>query len=104
MCIRDSPKSNPIIPIIALMYSYFSKILLVHHSQDKSDKGIAAKLKVNPFFAKDYIFASKNYKISSVVFAIEAIHKADLQSKGVIAASGSQGEILKELIFTIMHS
>ena len=101
---EKDPKGNPIIPIIALLYGYFSKILLVHHSPDKSDKAVAALLKVNPFFAKDYILAAKNYKIASVVFAIGAIHKADLQSKGVIAGSGTQGEILKELIFTIMHS
>ena len=76
----------------------------MHHSQDKSDKGIAAKLKVNPFFAKDYILASKNYKLGSTVLAIQAIHKADMQSKGILGGNTDQGQILKELIFTILHS
>lgn len=100
---EQDPKGNPIIPIIALLYGYFSKILLVHHSQDKSDRGVAAKLKVNPYFAKDYIRAAKNYNIGAVVMAIQAIHKADTQSKGIIVG-GTQGEILKELVFTILHA
>ncbi len=100
---EQDPKGNPIIPIIALLYSYFSKILLVHHSQDKSDRGVAAKLKVNPYFAKDYIRAARNYNIAAVVMSIQAIHKADKQSKGIIVG-GTQGEVLKELIFTILHA
>ena len=101
---EKNSKAHPIIPIIALLYSYYSKILLVHHSTDKSDRGIASKLKVNPFFAKDYIIASKNYGLGSTVLAIQAIHKADMQSKGIEGGNISQGQILKELIFTIMHS
>lgn len=65
---------------------------------------IASKLKVNPFFAKDYIIASKNYKLGSTVLALQAIHKADMQSKGIEGGTATQGQILKELIFTIMHS
>ncbi len=100
---EQDPKSNPIIPIIALLYSYYSKILLVHHAKDKSDRAIASVLKVNPFFAKDYIIASKNYKLGSTILAIQAIQKADLQSKGIVGGSLAQGQILKELVFTIMH-
>ena len=100
---EQDPKGNPIIPIIALLYSFYSKILLVHHSQDKSDRAIASKLKVNPFFAKDYIIAAKNYKLASTILAIQSIHKADLESKGIEGGSASQAQILKELIFRIMH-
>jgi DNA polymerase III subunit delta len=101
---NQDPKGNPIIPIIALLYAYYSKVLLVHHSKDKSDRAIASKLKVNPFFAKDYIIASKNYKLGSTVLSLQAIHKADLQSKGIEGGAATQGQVLKELIFTIMHS
>ena len=100
---EKDPKSNPLIPIVALLYSYYSKILLVHHSKDKSDRSIASKLKVNPLFAKDYTIDAKNYKLGSTILAIQAIHKADLQSKGIEGGSATQGQILKELIFNIMH-
>ncbi|MDB4835460.1 DNA polymerase III subunit delta [Cyclobacteriaceae bacterium] len=100
---EQDPKGNPLIPIVALLYGYFAKVLLVHHSPEKNDKAIATKLKVNPFFAKDYIRAARNYNLTSVVAALQAIHKADKQSKGIVVG-GSEGQILKELIFVIMHS
>ena len=98
-----NPKDHPLIPMIALLYAYFSKLLIVHHSQDKSEKGIAAKLKVNPFFVREYITSSRNYSLGKVVNVISYLRQADLQSKGVGGTSSPDGEIMKELIFKIMH-
>lgn len=99
----SNPKNNPIIPIIALLYSYFTKIMLVHNSADKSKQGIAKALGVNPFFADDYIVASKNYPISKVVKIVSFLHEADLSSKG-INANLEDGQILKELVFKVLHT
>ena len=98
-----NPKDHPIIPMIALLYGYFSKLLIVHHSKDKSDKGIAAQLKINPYFVKEYIAASRNYSLGKVVNVIHYLRQADLQSKGVDSGSATGGEIMKELIFKILH-
>jgi DNA polymerase-3 subunit delta len=99
----SNPKNNPIIPIIALLYSYFTKIMLVHNSADKSKQGIAKALGVNPFFADDYIIASKNYPISKVIKIVSFLHEADLSSKGV-NANLEDGQILKELVFKVLHT
>ncbi len=98
-----NPKNNPIIPIIALLYSYFTKVMLAHHSEDKSKQGIAKTLGINPFFADDYVTASKNYPIGKVVKIIGFLHEADLHSKG-INASIDEGQILKELVFKVLHA
>lgn len=98
-----NPKDHPIIPMIALLYGYFSKLLIVHHSKDKSEKGLAAQLRINPYFAKEYIAASRNYSLGKVVSIINYLRQADLQSKGVNSGSATGGEIMKELIFKILH-
>jgi DNA polymerase III subunit delta len=98
-----NPKSNPLIPIIALLYSYFTKVMLAHFSEDKSKQGIAKTLGINPFFADDYITASKNYNVGKLAKIIEFLHEADLQSKGV-NANLEEGQILKELTFKILHT
>jgi DNA polymerase III subunit delta len=99
----SNAKNNPIIPIIALLYSYFTKIMLVHNSADKSKQGIAKALGVNPFFADDYIVASKNYPISKVIKIVSFLHEADLSSKG-INANLEDGQILRELVFKVLHT
>lgn len=96
-------KTNPVIPIISLLYSYFSKLLILHGTPDKSDNNLASVLKVNRFFLKDYTMAARNYSAAKVIRIISDLRHADLQSKGVNAANIPDGQILKELIFKIMH-
>jgi DNA polymerase-3 subunit delta len=98
-----NPKNNPLIPIIALLFGYFSKLILIHQAKDKTKGGIAAILKVNPFFVDEYLTASKNYPIDKVVQIIGYLRIADLQSKGV-GSTADDGQILRELIFKILHS
>ncbi|MEO9964743.1 MAG: DNA polymerase III subunit delta [Reichenbachiella sp.] len=100
---KSDPKSNPIIPIIANLFSFYNKLLLLHHSKDKSDKHLASLLGVHPFFVKEYIMAAKNYPIGKVVTNIRHIKIADMKSKGIDYPSQPEGEILKELIFNLIH-
>lgn len=100
---ESNPKNNPVIPIISILYGFFSKLLIVHGTNDKSDNHLASALKVNRFFVKDYLTASRNYPVSKVVSVIHDLRHADLQSKGVNASNIPDGQILKELIFKIMH-
>ena len=98
-----NPKNNPVIPIISILYAFFSKLLILHGTQDKSDNHLASVLKVNRFFIRDYLAAARNYPVNKVVSVIHDLRHADLQSKGVNAANLPDGQILKELIFKIMH-
>ncbi len=100
---ESNPKNNPVIPIISILYGFFSKLLIVHGTKDKSDSNLASALKVNRFFVKDYLTASRNYPVNKVVSVIHDLRYADLQSKGVNASNIPDGQILKELIFKIMH-
>lgn len=97
-----NPKKNPIIPTIAMIYSFFSKLLITVHAKDKSQGNLASVLKVNPYFVKDYLNAMHYYPLTKIVTIIEHIHEADLRSKGV-GFSGNEGQILKELVFKIAH-
>ena len=99
----SNPKSNPIIPIIALLFSFFSKILLIHNSADKSDRGVAQLLKINPFFVKEYMQAARIYSLPKVIDNIGYLKEADLRSKGVDFNASGDGQILKELVFKLMH-
>ncbi|MDX1903972.1 MAG: DNA polymerase III subunit delta [Thermonemataceae bacterium] len=98
-----NPKDNPIIPIISLLFQFFVKLLLVHQSQDRNERNLAALLAVNPYFVKDYLSASQKYNLSKTVQIIHYLRIADLQSKGVESGNMQEGDILKELVFKILH-
>ncbi|CAH0994966.1 putative protein YqeN [Emticicia aquatica] len=99
----NNPRDNPIQPILIILYNFFSKVLMIHGAEDKSDAGIAALLKVNSFFAKDYSMAARNYSLAKLAFVIHCIKIADLKSKGVETGEEKESDILKKLIFEILH-
>ena len=99
----NNSKDNPIQPILIILYNFFSKVLLVHASNDKSESAVASLLKVNAFFAKDYLNASRNYSFQKLAFVIHVLKIADLKSKGVETGEENEGDILKKLIFEILH-
>lgn len=98
-----NPKQHPIIPIIALLYNYFSKVLLYHGLPSKSEDAAAKGLKVNRFFVKDYAQAAQCYPMRKVSAIISSIKDADLKVKGVGASPFAQQDILKSLLIEILN-
>ncbi len=100
---NENPKANPIVLTITLLNDLFTKLLLLHGLKDKSQNNVASKLRVSPYFVKEYFDASRNYPMRKVAQIIGMLHIADMKSKGVGASGFSQKDILKELLFKIMH-
>lgn len=96
-------KDNPLAPILIILYNFYAKLLLFHASRDKSEKGIATELGINPFFVKDYTFAARNYPVGKVAQVIHYLREADSRMKGLDGGSITDGELLKELVFKIVH-
>lgn len=98
-----NPKLNPIIPVIAVLFSFYSKLVLIHQHPSKSERALAQALKIRPFFLKEYLQAARNYSLQKVLENIHHLRMADLKVKGVGSNQSVPGEVLKELIFKLMH-
>lgn len=96
-------KDHPIVVTIGLLYTFFTNILKYHYAKDKSRNNVAAILRISPFFVQEYELAARNYPIKKSVKIIEYLRDYDLKSKGVNNASTPNSELLKELIFKILH-
>jgi DNA polymerase-3 subunit delta len=96
-------KEHPLVVTLGVLYGFFSNVLKLHYTKDKSKNNIASVLRVHPFFVQDYETAARNYSIRKAVKIIEYLRDYDLKSKGVNAASTTNGELLKELLFKILH-
>ncbi len=99
----SNPKDNPIQPMIIILYNFFSKALLVSASNISSESEMAALLKINIYFAKDYSAARKNFTFMKLQRIIHALKIADLKSKGVEVGEEKEGDILRMLIYEILH-
>lgn len=98
-----NPRENPNIKTLPSLYSFFAKLLLCHYAIDKTKNGIAAELGIHAFFVSEYQLAAKNYNLPKTKKVITLLRKYDMKSKGVDNATTPDGELLKELVFQILH-
>ncbi len=99
----ENPKNNPLVMTISLLNSFFTQLLMYHGLNDKSKASVAKNLGVNPYFVEDYVVAARNYPMRKVSKIITLLRDADMNSKGVGNNTLTQIDILKELLFKILH-
>ena len=74
-----------------------------HFLKDKSKNNVASVLKVIPFFVSNYVSAAKNYNTKKLVSVISLLREYDMKGKGYNNVSTSNEDLLKELLFKILH-
>lgn len=89
--------------MLSLLFSFFTKLLTLHLLPDKSEANIARNLGNRSFLTKEYLQAMRAYDLRRAVEVIHHIRVADLQSKGIDSPSLRESEILRELVFKILH-
>lgn len=99
----QNPKDNPIQLTSGMLYSYFTKILKVHSLSSHTDNAVASGLGISPFFAKDYVSASRNYSMKNASRAVSLLRDMDVKSKGVGANAVTDGDLLKEFLVKVMN-
>ncbi len=101
---EDNPKNNPLQVTLAVLFNFFSNLMLAYYAPDKSDQGIASQLGLrSPWQAKDYMAGMRKYTGVKVMQIIGAIRTCDAKSKGIDNPSTPDGELLRELVYFILH-
>lgn len=101
---EKNPKNNPMIVTLVVLFNFFSNLMICYWAKNKTEQGIAAELGFkNPYQAKDYVVALKNYNAFKCMEVINLLRTYDAKCKGVDNVSTSDGELLKELLFKITH-
>ncbi|MDX2174061.1 MAG: DNA polymerase III subunit delta [Bacteroidota bacterium] len=99
----SNEKEHPPVLVISSLFSYFSKILKYHFIPDKSKFAAAQALGVNPFFVDGYAKAAGQYNTNKLKHIFSYLKEIDLKTKGVDNSGIENGELMKELIFKILH-
>lgn len=89
---------------LSLLFGFFSNLMLAYYAPEKSEQGIAAFLGLkSPWQSREYMSAMRRYSGVKTMQIIGEIRYADARSKGVGNASQESGDILRELVFKILH-
>ena len=101
---EENPKTNPIQMTLSLLFNFYSNLMLAYYSPEKTEQGVASWLGLkSPWAARDYLTAMRRYNGVKTMQIIGEIRYADAKSKGINNASMNDGDILRELVFKILH-
>ena len=99
-----NPKAGSIYMFLPMIFNYFQNLMLSYYAPKKTQEGIAEWLELrSPWAAKDYVTGMRNYSGMKVMQIIGKIREIDAKSKGLDNPNTPPGELMKELVFFILH-
>ena len=100
---EHNPKAADLVFVISNLFKFFSQIMRIHFLPNKSREAVARALGVHPFVAGELTNAKNKYDPRKIAANIALIHEYDLKSKGVGNTSTTQGELMREMVYQLIH-
>lgn len=100
-----NPKAGSIYSFLPMLFNYFQNLLIAYYCPQKENAEQLAKwLELrNAWASKDYMAGMRNYTGVKVMQIISKIREIDAKSKGLDNPNTPAEELMKELIFFILH-
>ena len=101
----NNPKAGMLYALLPLLFNYFQNLMLTYYAPDRNNQqALADFLELrNVWGVKDYMAGARNYSGKKVLQVLEKIRETDAKSKGLDNPNTSPGDLMKELIFFILH-
>ena len=101
----ENPKAGSIYSFLPMLFNFFQNLMIAYYAPNrKSQEGVAEWLELrSPWAAKDYMTGMRNYTGMKVMGILSKIREIDAKSKGLDNPNTPLGELMKELIFYILH-
>ena len=101
----NNPKAGSLFSFLPLLFNYFQNLMLAYYAPNNKDQNsLAAYLDMkNAWGVKDYLAGMRNYTGRKTLQILQKLREIDAKSKGLDNPSTSVGDLMKELIFFILH-
>lgn len=100
-----NPKAASLYSFLPMLFTYFQNLMIAYYAPAKNDeRALAAFLEMRSVWAvKDYMVGMRNFTASKTLQIIFKMREIDAKSKGLDNPNTPQNELVKELIFFILH-
>ena len=101
----SNPKAGSLYQLFSLLFNYFQNLMLAYYAPNKQNENELAKfLDLRAAWAvRDYVTGMRNYNGVKVMQIINKLREVDAKSKGIGNPNTSAGELMRELVFFILH-
>ena len=104
-----NPKAGSLYSLLPLLFNYFQNLMTAYYAPKNKDnkwdeKNVTEFMELGSTWgARDYVTGLRNYKAGKTAQIIYKIREIDAKSKGLDNPSTRAGDLMKELIFFILH-
>lgn len=100
-----NPKAGSLYSFLPMLFTFFQNLMLAHYCPAKNnEKALAEFLDMKSVWGvKDYLVGLRNYTATKTLHIISKIREIDAKSKGLDNQNTGAGDLMKELIFFILH-
>lgn len=100
-----NPKAGSLFSCLPLLYTFFQNLMVAFYAPDKNnDNNLAAFLELKSLWAlKDYRVGMRNFSAMKTLQILAKIRETDAKSKGLDSLNTSTDDLMRELIFFILH-
>ncbi len=101
----ENPKAGSIYSFLPMLFNYFQNLMIAYYCPQRDNPDAVAKwldLR-SSWAAKDYMTGMRNYAGMKVIQIISKVREIDAKSKGLDNPNTPAGELMKELLFFILH-
>lgn len=99
----QNPKAAHITMLIPSIFGFFERLMRAHFMGIKNSNDAQSKLRLNYYAAQELVAAMRIYNPKKIAANIAILHEYDLKSKGLNRGPGSDADLLRELIYQLMH-
>ncbi len=101
---EENPKANPPIVTISMLFNYFSNLMLAYYAPERSPRGLMQQLDLrSEWQVRDYELGMRQFTAMKTLLIIGQIRASDARLKGIEKGNTTDGNIMRELIYFILH-
>ncbi|MBR1468903.1 MAG: DNA polymerase III subunit delta [Prevotella sp.] len=98
-------KAGSVYSVLPLLFNYFQNLMLAYYAPNRTNENsVAQHLGLrSAWLARDYMTGLRNFSGMKTMQIISKLREIDAKSKGIENPNTDSGELMKELIFFILH-
>jgi len=99
----ENPKATHITVILGSLYGLYARLFKAHFAKTNDPNQLAVALKIHPYPAKELLKNKRKHPAKMISRNFSILREYDLLAKGVGNSSTPDSELMKELVYKLLH-
>ena len=88
---------------LPILFNLFASVMQAYYSPDKSRDGLAQHLGITTWQVNEIMNTMRNYSAMKTMQIIGKLRETDTKLKGIEKGNSTDADLMRELIFFILH-